>query len=33
MRVGEEVEIVDWLRPGELIVTGGALFLDRLRMA
>ena len=33
MRVGEEVEIVDWLRPGELIVTGGAQFLDRLRMA
>ena len=33
IRVGEEVEIVDGLRPGELIVTGGALFLDRLRMA
>jgi len=29
----EEVEIVDGLKPGELIVTGGALFLARLRMA
>ena len=33
IRVGEEVEIVDGLRPGERIVIGGALFLDRLRMA
>ena len=33
IRAGEEVEIVDGLRPGELIVTGGGLFLDRLRMA
>jgi cobalt-zinc-cadmium efflux system membrane fusion protein len=33
IRLGDEVEIVEGLKPGERIVTGGALFLGRPRMA
>jgi cobalt-zinc-cadmium efflux system membrane fusion protein len=31
-RLGDEVEIIEGLKPGERIVTGGALFLDRPRL-
>jgi membrane fusion protein, heavy metal efflux system len=33
IRLGDEVEIIEGLKPGERVVTGGALFLDRPRIA
>ncbi|MDO9713922.1 efflux RND transporter periplasmic adaptor subunit [Paracraurococcus lichenis] len=33
IRLGDDVEILEGLRPGERIVTDGALFLDRHRLA